>query len=176
MQKFTFTTKEKIFLILSLLVLIMLFASSSMTYHQQEMRPGFIHRYLGWLENIVGNFNIYYGGRWHDAATDGGQAGMTQFVVRKLAHFSSYFALGLFSFLGLKRIFRISWVAPILTWLAVIGLAAFDEFHQFLTGDRTPSVHDVMLDGSGVFCAIILCLLVLTINHFHSRKKQDKSA
>lgn len=163
MNKFHFTKKEKIYLILALLVLIGLFISSSMTYHEQEMKPGFIDTHFKFVERIVGNWNIFYGGRWHNSQMDGGVAGMTQFVLRKFAHFSSYFLLGMFGYLGLKRIFRISWIAPIAAWLASIGLAAFDEYHQYLTGDRTPSVHDVILDGAGAFCGIIVCLLIIWI-------------
>lgn len=51
-------------------VLLGLFISSSMTYHEQEMSPGFIHRHFPIIERIVGNWNIYYGGRWHNAVLD----------------------------------------------------------------------------------------------------------
>lgn len=170
MEKFKFTKKEKIFLILALLVLVGLFISSSMTYHEQEMKSGFIDRHFHFLEEIVGNWNIYYGGRWHNAQLDGGIAGMTQFVMRKMAHFGSYFLLGVFGFLGLRRISQIPWIAPVATWFAAVALAAFDEYHQYLTGDRTPSVHDVMLDGAGAFCGIAICLIVIAI-----RKKLRKN-
>ncbi|GAA3636722.1 VanZ family protein [Lactobacillus hamsteri] len=163
MKKFTFTKKEKIYLLIALLVLIALFISSSMTYHEQEMKPGFIDTKLHFVEEIVGNWNIYYGGRWHNAQMDGGVASMAQFVIRKAAHFGSYFILGLFGYLGLKRIFKIKWAAPVLCWLSTMGLAALDEYHQYLTGDRTPSIFDVMLDSCGALFAIALCLLVNVI-------------
>ena len=154
MRNFKFTTREKVYLLIALLVLIMLFISSSMTYQQQEMKPGFINTHLHFIEEIVGN---------------GGTAGMTQFVVRKMAHFGSYFLVGMFGFLGLRRIFKLKWVAPVLTWFGAIALAAFDEYHQYLTGDRTPSVHDVMLDASGALCGIVLGIIVIFI-----RKKLQK--
>lgn len=172
MQKFKFDRQEKIFLGLALLVLIALFISSSMTYQQQKMKPGFIETRLKFIENIVGGWNIYYGGRWHNAQLDGGKAGMTQFVIRKMAHFGSYFLLGLFGFLGLKRIFKIKWLAPVLTWFAAIAFAAFDEYHQYLTGDRTPSVHDVMLDSTGALTAILICLLVMWLRRKITARKQ----
>lgn len=172
MKKFKFTKREKLYLLLALLVLLMLFISSSMTYHEQEMKPGFIHTHLHFIENIVGNWNIKYAGKWHNAQLDGGTAGMTQFVVRKMAHFGSYFLVGLFGYLGLRRIFKIKWLAPVLTWFGAIALAAFDEYHQYLTGDRTPSVHDVMLDGAGALTAIFLCMLVIWIKN----KLQKKSS
>lgn len=170
MPKFRFKRREKIFLGLALLVLLALFISSSMTYRQQEMKPGFIDTHLKFIEEIVGKWNIYYGGRWHNAQLDGGQAGMTQFMVRKMAHFASYFFLGLFAFLGLRRIFKIKWLAPLLTWLAAVACAAFDEYHQYLTGDRTPSIHDVMLDSAGALTAILICLLVIFLCHAKNNK------
>ncbi len=82
---------KKIYLLLALLVLVLLFISSSMTYHQQEMKPTSINHHLSLIEELVGNWNIYYGGKWHNAYLDGGVASMTEFVIRKAAHFSSYF-------------------------------------------------------------------------------------
>ncbi|MGQ5709232.1 VanZ family protein [Lactobacillus sp. PSON] len=170
MEKFKFTKFEKVCLILAFLVLLMLFISSSMTYHEQEMKPGFIHTHLHFIEEIVGNWNIKYAGKWHNAHLDGGVASMTQFVVRKLAHFCSYFLLGLFSYLGLRRVFKINWLAPIFIWFSSIAFAAFDEYHQYLTGDRTPSVHDVMLDGAGALTAIILCVVIIAIKNKLQKK------
>lgn len=171
MNKFHFTKWEKIFLLLALAVLVMLFVSSSMTYQQQELHKGVMNSKFGWLENIVSGWNFTYGGQVHNVQVDG-KAGLAQFVLRKIAHFGSYFLLGGFGYLGMRRIFKIKWLAPILTWLITIALAAFDEYHQFLTGDRTPSVHDVMLDGAGSFCAIVLVMLVLFIkNKYFTNEK-----
>lgn len=171
MEKFHFTKREKLFLLLALLVLVFLFISSSMTYHEQELHDGTVSKYFGWLENMVAGWSFTYGGRLHNVQLDG-RAGLAQFVLRKMAHFGSYFLLGGFGYLGLRRIFKIKWLAPILTWLVAIALAAFDEYHQFLTGDRTPSVHDVMLDASGALTAIILVMLFLYLrNKYLTRKK-----
>lgn len=172
MDKFHFTRREKIFLLLALFVLLMLFVSSSMTYQQQELHDNVMNKHFGWLENIVAGWNFTYGGRVHNVQIDG-RAGLAQFVLRKMAHFGSYFLLGGFGYLGLRRIFKVKWVAPILTWFAAIAFAAFDEYHQFLTGDRTPSVHDVILDGMGALTAIVLIMLFSFIkNEYFSKKNQ----
>lgn len=171
MKKFHFTKQEKIFLLLALLVLIGLFISSSMTYHEQELHDHSVNHYFGWLENIVAGWNFSYGGRVHNVQLDG-RAGLAQFVLRKMAHFGSYFLLGGFGYLGMRRIFKIKWLAPVLTWFATIAFAAFDEYHQFLTGDRTPSVHDVMLDSAGSLTAIILVMLIIYVkNNYFDKKK-----
>lgn len=103
MKKTLLTKREIIFVCLMIAVLLGLFISSSMTYHEQEMSPGFIHRHFPIIERIVGNWNIYYGGRWHNAVLDNGEAGMTQFVMRKFAHFSSYFS-GFVCLFGIRSI------------------------------------------------------------------------
>lgn len=170
MTKFKFTRIEKIALFFALLILIGLFVSSSMTYHEQEINPSTVNHRFGFIEKLIYNWNIYYAGVWHNRVSDSGIAGFTQFFVRKLAHFSSYFFLGLFSYVGLRRVFKICWTAPFFILFMTTAFAAFDEYHQYLTGDRTPSVHDVMLDTFGSLCAIILCVLFFLIK----RKISDK--
>lgn len=44
---------------------------------------------------------------------------------------------------------KIWWLTSVLAWLSATGYAGLDEFHQMLTGDRTPSFQDVMLDSMG---------------------------
>lgn len=163
MKSFKFKKYEIISLILAGIILLILFISSSMTYHEQEMNPATINRRFGFIEPIIRNWNIYYGGEWHNRISDNGIAPFTQFFIRKLAHFGTYFLLGLFSYLGLRRIFVIKWTGIWFVWSSCVAFAALDEFHQFLTGDRTPSVHDVMLDGLGSACAILICVLILLI-------------
>lgn len=46
MDKFRFTKREKIFLLLALFVLLMLFVSSSMTYQQQELHDGVMNKHF----------------------------------------------------------------------------------------------------------------------------------
>ncbi|RDC48661.1 VanZ family protein, partial [Acinetobacter sp. RIT592] len=37
--------------------------------------------------------------------------------------------------------------------------AGLDEFHQMLTGDRSPMFQDVMLDSMGALTAVVICIL-----------------
>lgn len=172
MTKFKFTKAEKISLVLAFLILLVLFISSSMPYSQQKMDPSQIKRRFGLVEKVIYNFNLYYAGTWHNRVSDGSLAEFTQFFVRKLAHFGTYFLLGIFSYFGLRRAFILRWTAPVFVWFACLAMASFDEFHQFLTGDRTPSVHDVMLDGFGAICGIILSMLFIFC-HQKIKKNHD---
>lgn len=47
----------------------------------------------------------------------------------------------------------------IFSYLAAVGYAGIDEFHQMITGDRTPiTFEDVMLDGIGALTGIIITM------------------
>lgn len=153
-------------------ILVGLFISSSMTYHEQKLHPGFINQHLGFLEHYLAGAEIHYGEKVHSAAVDGTPA-FTEFVVRKFAHFATYFLLGITLYLASKPVYRLKVWWPINTWLMVLGLAALDEYHQYLTGDRTPSVHDVMLDGSGAFIGILIVVIIQLIIFALYRRKRN---
>ena len=69
------------------------------------------------------------------------------FLIRKAAHFTVYFVLGL----GLTGAFHFQKKVP--AWIPSLllgaGFAATDEFHQSFTG-RTAMAEDVVLDSCGV--------------------------
>jgi VanZ family protein len=83
------------------------------------------------------------------------QVVMIHGVIRKLAHLTEYFILGLLLF----RAFSCD-CADLKAWrwffyslLAVVLFAAGDEFHQSFVVTRTPSVIDVGIDVLGGFLA-----------------------
>lgn len=87
-------------------------------------------------------------------------------AIRKLAHVTEYFILGLLLF----RAFR-SNSAELKTWrwafyslVVVVLCAAGDEFHQSFEASRTASVLDVGIDTLGGFVA--QCTMLLW-NRFH---------
>ena len=82
-----------------------------------------------------------------------------EFFIRKAAHFTTYFFLGGSLFLGLSAKLNLAWLCAPVSVFAAVGYAASDEFHQMLTGGRTPLFQDVMLDGAGALCAVVIVLL-----------------
>ncbi|WP_162542968.1 VanZ family protein, partial [Klebsiella pneumoniae] len=44
-------------------------------------------------------------------------------------------------------------------WLSATGYAGLDEFHQMMTGGRTPMFQDVMLYSIGALTSGVLCVL-----------------
>ncbi len=104
-------------------------------------------------------------------------ANKINFITRKLAHMTEYFALAVaVSFplyvYGLHGIWLML-VAGILC----VGFALGDEYHQSFVGGRSPSLRDVGIDSIGVFFGIVLVRMVgwtgrMTI--FKPRKKKQK--
>ena len=104
-------------------------------------------------------------------------ANKINFITRKLAHMTEYFALAVaVSFplyvYGLHGIWLML-VAGILC----VGFALGDEYHQSFVGGRSPSLRDVGIDSVGVFFGIVLVRMVgwtgrMTI--FKPRKKKTK--
>ena len=96
-----------------------------------------------------------------------------EFFIRKAAHFVTYFILGGSLFLGLNPRVKQVGISFLYAWLGATGYAAMDEFHQMLTGGRSPLFQDVMLDSSGAFLAcILLTIYYLWLNRKKTGKKK----
>ncbi|OTN75102.1 hypothetical protein A5886_000146 [Enterococcus sp. 8G7_MSG3316] len=144
----------------ALAVIAVLFISSSQTYEQQS-QIGLLSRLLKdepfkeWLSGI----SFSYAGS--EVSIDArGYFSFVEFFIRKGAHFFTYFLLSgsLFFVLVYRKV--PFWLAAFFAWLAATGYAGIDEYHQMLTGGRTPLFQDVMLDSAGALTAVLICWLV----------------
>ena len=103
------------------------------------------------------------------------------FLVRKTAHFSEYFILGmlLYTAIGINfgktldlidesmkilHIFRIRYILPV---IIVFGYAGTDELHQYFVPDRCCSFKDVLIDTAGGLASV---LMIIFIRYVRSRK------
>ena len=88
-----------------------------------------------------------------------GQGNVTDNLVRKLAHFVEYSALGceLALLLALKK--RVSWQPIMNSAFAAMVVALTDETIQIFTG-RGSQVQDVWLDFAGACAGILFVLLI----------------
>lgn len=166
---------EKWYWWLVVIIELVFFYSSSMTYKQQTSVP-FLERHLNGSKpfyHLLSNIKFSYGDKIQSIQNDG-YYHFVEFFIRKGAHFGTYFVLGLFLSLALYNYLHknkfLSFFTP---WMIATGLAAFDEFHQGLTGGRTPSVDDVILDSFGALVASLLILLVIFILNRHEKKDLD---
>jgi len=105
-----------------------------------------------------------------------GQGNVTDHLVRKIAHFTEFFLLGLewLVFVSLSKKINGQHIANCL----FIGLASavIDESLQMLSPGRGPQVSDVLLDFSG-FCfgiLVISTILLLRRKHIKRKKAEEK--
>lgn len=151
------------YFVMGFLIMALLFISSSQTYEQQS-QIGLLSKLLKnepLKENLNGISFLYAGQEVSIQAK--GYFAFVEFFIRKFAHFATYFLLGGSFFLGLLKKMNATLLTALFAWLASTGYAAIDEFHQMLTGGRTPLFQDVMLDSCGAFVAVVLCWLVIGI-------------
>lgn len=141
-------------------VILILYVSSSMTYKQQTSVP-FLEHYLTTrpFEDSLSHISFEYAGKTI-SIQQVGYFKFVEFFIRKGAHFGTYFLLGMLLYLGLMQFIKKYWFAGTVSLVLSAMYACFDEFHQYLTGDRTPLVQDVILDSCGALCGILLSLLV----------------
>lgn len=75
------------------------------------------------------------------------------YPIRKLAHYTLYFILGILSFLVVKD-YSINKKLIIYSLLICFLYACSDEFHQLFVIGRSARVLDVLIDTFGSFCSI----------------------
>ena len=161
-------------LIVFLIIVGALFISSSQTYEEQSL----ISTLKEWLPNqpmyfLLDKLEIPYWGRTI-SIEERGYYHFVEFLIRKSAHFLIFGCLAVVIYLlfsnKLKSIYRF-FFALLLTGV----FAALDEYHQSLTGGRTPSVYDIILDLSGAFTFLLVLQFALAIrNKFRKKKRFSK--
>ena len=153
----------QLYLLISFVMMGVLFYSSSQTYEQQSQ--------IGLLSNLLKNepfkaqlsgVSFIYAGS-EVSIEKSGYFSFIEFFIRKGAHFGTYLILGSSFFLGLIPRMKNCLLVAFFSWLSATGYAALDEFHQMLTGGRTPLFQDVILDSLGALTGVLICWLVLGI-------------
>ena len=87
------------------------------------------------------------------------EAKFTGRMVRKMAHFSEFFLLGVLASLSflVQSIHHWYW----LSGLVVVPVAVIDECIQLFVPDRGPHVLDVLLDITGGACGVLAFFVIL---------------
>lgn len=148
------------FLVIAFAVMALLFFSSAQTYEQQS-QIGLLGRLLHNepFKASLSKISFDYAGTNISIHTNG-YFHFVEFFVRKGAHFLTYFILGFSWFLGLMPRIKSYSLTVIIAWLAATGYAGLDEFHQMLTGGRTPLFQDVVLDSCAALAAVLLFAVI----------------
>ncbi|WP_141432886.1 VanZ family protein [Bacillus sp. 03113] len=136
-----------------------IFSFSAQTYQEQDMTP--------WLKDIgehpvvhqLSGVKFDYGGK-EISIKALGPAHFVEFFIRKGAHFSVYFILGLLTARALLSYVQSKKKAIFVSVLFCFLYACSDEFHQGFTGGRTPLFSDVLIDSAGGLSGTLLFLWV----------------
>ncbi|PPA69491.1 VanZ family protein [Jeotgalibacillus proteolyticus] len=133
--------------------------SSSQTYEQQTIVPlldrllakEFFKDQLMWVDFTYSHTRV--------SIENQGYSGFVEFILRKFAHLSLFFVISVFLCSFIYYLFRDIGIAVACTFIFIVCFAALDEFHQYVTGGRTPLVQDVVLDTVGGTLGIIFYIL-----------------
>lgn len=151
--------RDNIYLAIPFIMMFLLYWSSSMSYENQSLTSP--------IETILANkpfekfllqFEFTYGGNIV-SINESGYYSFIEFFIRKGAHFFSYFILGFFWFLGLRKRVEGKWLVIILSVFLSVGYAAFDEFRQVFHPGRSGMMADIILDSVGASVGVLLALL-----------------
>ena len=103
--------------------------------------------------------------RWIDPQISLAALNAIQVGVRKVGHLTEYAILAMLLWRALRSGTRWQMKMSILFLVAALACAIFaasDEFHQSFVPSRTPSPVDVMIDISGAFVGLAICLMFAT--------------
>lgn len=91
------------------------------------------------------------------------------FPVRKLAHFTEYFILGVIV-LNCLVTFGVNKRTLIYTSLFCIIVAATDEYHQTFISGRSGNINDILLDSSGSLIGTYLVSRFYLFKEYYKKK------
>ena len=124
---------KKINLIIIIIWLIVIFIMSSFNASISSKQSGFIVNIISKILNI-NNINLL------------------SIIIRKLAHFTEYFILGIIVANFIKNIHKKPYYAIIFCILYAIS----DEIHQIFVSGRAFQIKDILIDSLGILCGTYL--------------------
>ena len=106
-----------------------------------------------------------------------GKGNVTEHFIRKLAHFTEFFGLGLELKLLMKLVLLDTpyILRMINAWTLGTMCALIDETIQIFSG-RGPAIADVWLDSAGCLTGVLLMSLTIFIVNRHIRKKEERAS
>ena len=141
-----------------ILVMAVIFAFSAMPGEESAQTSFRILKVLAaWIEDMS------------DANVTSALAQNLHIIIRKVAHFSEYFLLGVTTYYAFKDRFLYDRKWFYITIISICVLfAASDEIHQHYVPGRYGTPTDVLIDSAGALTGIAICLL------FAHRRKHEK--
>ena len=149
---------------LSLIIMVFIFSMSAQDSQTSSSTSG------GIIESVIRFFDKDFE---HLSSVEQEEyIGRFQFIVRKLAHFSVYLALGLTLSVGMQTFLklRIS-MRTIIAFIIGVLYAVSDEIHQVFVPGRSCELRDMFIDSIGV----LLGSLFITVLFLLIRRVKNKA-
>ena len=156
--------KKGISIAILIIVGAIIFRFSSQTYEQQSLVPLLKQLLPGEpLAGLLAHVEVSYWGTPISIETKGYYY-FIEFFIRKFAHLFLFgcLAVALFQVLMLAGPRRM-WPVICMAFAGTGLYALLDEYHQYLTGGRTPMLKDVVLDMIGAFIALTFYVSIYII-------------
>lgn len=142
--------RQILFFLLIIVCLASIFLFSSQNSTRSNILSGHFSRIIYWISEKIGL-----------AFKKQVQYDEVNFIIRKCAHFTIYFILGICMSQFLRSTIRLSFAKQVLV-ISAAGfiLSSCDEIHQAFVAGRTSSFRDVCIDTAGVFASALLTQLL----------------
>ena len=128
--------KKKLSLLSVLIWMIFIFIMSSFNASESSAQSNII---VNFISNIFNINNIE----------------LISLIIRKLAHFTEYFILGILTYNLIKKYRKKYYIAIIICIIYAIS----DEIHQIFIPGRSCQITDILIDSIGAITAIYICKL-----------------
>lgn len=104
-------------------------------------------------------FSVFYSDFDQMSETEQQQL-LSDFPIRKMAHFAAYFVLGAFAFGAFVTYKKLSFkLRGLLSLFVCMLYSASDEIHQYFVPGRSCEIRDMLIDTSGALLAILIVAL-----------------
>jgi len=137
--------------ILILLMLVLIFGSSSVNGLDSYSASGIIAQVVKKLMSFIGDDNY--------------TVSTIDIIIRKLAHFIEYLMLTVLLSIGFSNVMRNKWLSLLLSGFIGFTVSLLDEGFIQAASNRNSSIFDVFIDLSGIVTGMIVLVLffVLTV-------------
>ena len=148
---------------LSLLIMVFIFSMSAQDAETSSNTSG------GHIESVIRFFDKGFAELSQIEQEE--YVGKFQFIVRKLAHFSVYLALGFTLSAGMQTFVKLRvFVRTLFAFIIGVLYAILDEIHQIFVPGRSCELRDMLIDSTGILIgSLFIMALFLLIKRIKNK-------
>lgn len=148
---------------LSLLIMVFIFSMSAQDAETSSNTSG------GLIESVIRFFDKGFAELSQIEQEE--YVGKFQFIVRKLAHFSVYLALGFTLSAGMQTFVKLRvFVRTLFAFIIGVLYAILDEIHQIFVPGRSCELRDMLIDSIGILIgSLFIMALFLLIKRIKNK-------